>query len=204
MKKKLIFSAMPAVLLALGLALVGCPTGPDDNSVDLPANLRNTKWQEDGEYGYKSLEFKTNEILYQGNTSPKTLKVIDATENGKIVIEEEFFGEIEEEEFCSGYSISGDGNTLILTGGGDYSGQWIKLDGTWEAANGRVVVFTGNTFEYSGGATDYSGTFTISATEITFTVPGFGEVSATCRLSGNTLTISGHADSSVNGIYTRK
>jgi hypothetical protein len=203
MKRKVVFSAMLAVLLALGLALTGCPTDSDDGSVDLPVNLRNTKWQEDGEYEYKSLEFKTNEILYQGNTSPKTLKVISATENGKIVVEEEFLGQIDEEIFCDSYSISEDGNTLTLTGG-DYSGQWIKLDGTWEAPDGRVVVFSGNTFEYSGGSTEYSGTFTISATEITFTVPGLGEVSATCRLSGETLTISGHADSSVNGTYTRQ
>jgi hypothetical protein len=211
MKKRLIFSAMSVVLLALGLALTGCPTESSDDYV-LPANLQNTTWED----GNDTLEFRGNEIVLDRSSGVRTFKVVSATENGSIVAGETYFGDYyEEEEFCSSYSISADGTTLTLYGGRSFSGIWTRpsggdgggggdeLDGAWEGSKGAYIIFDGNTFEYFGPH-DYSGTFATSGSTITFYESSLGAASGNFTVSGGTLTLYNHGwDSFVNDTYTQ-
>jgi len=89
-------------------------------------------------------------------------------------------------------------------GDGDEDTTVTALEGTWEASGGRVAIFAGNTFEYKvNGVTQHSGTFSISGTTITCIVSGGKTVTAKIQISGETITISDHPESSVNGTYTK-
>jgi hypothetical protein len=125
MKKKLVLSAMLVCLLALGLSLSGCPTdgGDDDGGGKLPANLQNTKWEDDGDI----LEFKTDQIVLvqSNNTRTRTFNVVNAVENGQIMAAEVYGDYTDDpEEFCSSYTVAE--TTLDLKGERSFSGTYTK------------------------------------------------------------------------------
>jgi hypothetical protein len=127
-KKRLVFSAMLVCLLAFGLAFVSCDNGTTNPGGDgnVPANLRNTKWERDN----YTMEFTANQAIYienreSGEPRTRTFDIVSAAENGKIMGAERYGSYIDdEEEFCSSYSVSG--NTLNLSGNRSFSGTWTR------------------------------------------------------------------------------
>jgi hypothetical protein len=55
-----------------------------------------------------TLEFKINDIVVTGSGSERTFDVLNAEENGKIATEDMLGSYRDEDEFCSGHSITGD------------------------------------------------------------------------------------------------
>ena len=106
---------MVAMVLALGLVLVGCKTDTDDV---LPANLKNTQWEKDGYL----LDFKTVQISITKPGDERFFKVTTAVENGKIMAFEN--SNTSETEFCSSYSIAGTALTLNVERG--WRGTWNR------------------------------------------------------------------------------
>jgi len=120
-KGKFLFLGMLAMVLLLGLVLVGCKTGTDydnDGKKSLPANLKNTQWEKDGYL----LDFKTDQISITKPGDERFFKVTSAVKNGRIMAFEN--SNTSETEFCSSYSIAGTALTLNVERG--WRGTWTR------------------------------------------------------------------------------